>query len=91
LGNALREWLIECLVQSMTATPSRGRELNTVQIHWRRLPQRWKRGIRYRDAIAIEQNPDQIDEIHTASGGACLPSVTDFTSVRLILNKQIVE
>jgi hypothetical protein len=91
LGNALREWLIECLVPSMTATPSRGRELNTVQIHWRRLPHSWKRGIRHRDAIAIEQNPDQIDEIHTASGDACLPSVTDFTTVRLIRDKQIVE
>jgi hypothetical protein len=36
----------------------------------------WKRGIRYRDAIAIEQSPDQIDKTHTASGDACLLSVT---------------
>jgi hypothetical protein len=29
------------------------------------------------EAIAIEQSPDQIDKIQTASSDACLPSVTD--------------
>ena len=50
-----------------------------------------ERGIRYRDAIAIEESPDQIDKIQTASGDACLPSVTDLTSVRLIHTKQMVQ
>jgi hypothetical protein len=68
-GNALREWPIECLVPSMTATPSRDNELNRVQILLEAFATQ-------REAIAIEQSPNQIDEIHTASGDACLPSVT---------------
>jgi hypothetical protein len=91
LGNALREWPIECLAPSMTATPSRCSELNRVQILLEAFATELERGIHYREAIAIEQSPDQIDEIHTASGDACLPSVTDLTSVRLIRNKQIVD
>jgi RNA polymerase-binding transcription factor DksA len=59
-GNALREWPIECLVPSMTATPSCGNELKRVQILLEAFATE-------REAIAIEQNPDQIDEIRTAS------------------------
>jgi hypothetical protein len=75
----------------MTATPSRCSELNRIQILIEAFAPELERGIHYRKAIAIEQSPDQIDEIHTASGDACLPSVTDLTSVLPIRNKQIVE
>jgi hypothetical protein len=61
LGNALREWLIECLVASMTATPSCGGELNRVQILLEALATEC-------EVIAIEQSPDQLDDIQTASG-----------------------
>jgi hypothetical protein len=59
LDNALREWPIECLVPSMTVTPSRGNELNRVHILLEAFATE-------RAAIAIEQSPDQIDEIQTA-------------------------
>jgi hypothetical protein len=52
---------------------TRRNELNGVQIL--RFATELERGIRYREPIAIEQSPDQIDEIQTASGDACLPSV----------------
>jgi hypothetical protein len=84
LGNALREWPIECLVASMTITPSRGSELNRVRILLEAFATE-------REAIAIEQSPDQIDKIQAASSDACLPSVTDLTSVLLIRNKQMVQ
>jgi hypothetical protein len=57
----------------MTATPSRGSELNRVRILLEAFATELERGIRYRDAI--EQSPDQIDEIHTASGDECLLSL----------------
>jgi hypothetical protein len=62
----------------MTATPSRDDELNRVQILLEVLATELERGIRYREAIAIEQSPDQLDEIQTAthSGDACLLSMT---------------
>jgi hypothetical protein len=52
----------------MTVTPSRDNELNRVQILLEAFATE-------REAIAIEQSPDQIDEIQTASGDACLLSV----------------
>jgi hypothetical protein len=59
LGKALCEWPIECLVPSMTVRSSRGNELNRVQILLEAFATE-------REAIAIEQNPDQIDEIQPA-------------------------
>jgi hypothetical protein len=84
LGNALREWPIECLVPSMSATPPCDNELNGVQILLEAFAIEC-------EAIAIERNPDQIDDIQTASGDARLPSLADLTRLRLIRNKQIVE
>jgi hypothetical protein len=69
LGNTLREWPIECLVPSVTATPSCDNELNGVQILLEAFAKEC-------EAIAIEQSPDQIDDIQTASGDARLPSLT---------------
>jgi hypothetical protein len=68
----------------MTATPSRGNELNRVQILLETFATE-------REAIAVEQSPDQINKIQTASSDACLPSVTNLTSVLLIRNKQMVQ
>jgi hypothetical protein len=76
LGNALRDWPLEWLIPRMTVTPSRGNELNRVQILLEAFATALERGIRHRDAIAIEQSPDQIDEIQTASGDARLSTVT---------------
>jgi DnaK suppressor protein len=51
----------------MTATSSRDEELSRVQILLKALATELERGIHYREAIAIEQSPDQLDEIQTAS------------------------
>jgi DnaK suppressor protein len=67
LGNTLRKWPFDCLVPSMTATSSYDEELNRVQILLEALAKELERGIHHREAIAIEQSPDQLDEIQTAS------------------------
>jgi DnaK suppressor protein len=51
----------------MTATSSRNGELSRVQILLEALATELERGIHHREAIAIEQSPDQLDEIQTAS------------------------
>jgi DnaK suppressor protein len=51
----------------MTATSSRDEELSRVQILLKALATELERGIHHREAIAIEQSPDQLDEIQTAS------------------------
>jgi DnaK suppressor protein len=51
----------------MTATSSHDEELNRVQILLEALAKELERGIHHREAIAIEQSPDQLDEIQTAS------------------------
>jgi DnaK suppressor protein len=51
----------------MTATSSRDEELSRVQILLKALATELERGIHYREAIAIEQSPDQLDEIQSAS------------------------
>jgi len=67
LGNTLRKWPFDCLPPSMTATSSHDEELNRVQILLEALATELERGIHHREAIAIEQSPDQLDEIRTAS------------------------
>jgi DnaK suppressor protein len=67
LDNALREWPIECLVPSMTATSSCDEELDRIQILLEARVTELERGIHHREAFAIEQSPDQIDDIQTAS------------------------
>jgi DnaK suppressor protein len=67
LGKDLREWPHDCLLPSMTATSSRDEELNRVQTLLEALATELERGIHHREAIAIEQSPDQLDEIQTAS------------------------
>src|SRR5690349_19466740 len=66
-GNTLREWPIECLVPSMTATTSLDEELHRVQILLKARATERERGIHYGGANVIEQSPDQLDEIQTAS------------------------
>ena len=51
----------------MTATFSRDEELNRIQILLEARVTELERGIHHREAIAIEQSPDQLDEIQTAS------------------------
>jgi len=51
----------------MTATSSRDEELNRIQILLEALATELERGIHHREAIAIEQSPDQFHEIQTAS------------------------
>jgi DnaK suppressor protein len=51
----------------MTAISSRDEELSRVQILLEALATELERGIRHREAIAIEHSPDQLDEIQTAS------------------------
>lgn len=51
----------------MTATSSRDEELHRVQILLEARATELECGIHHREAIAIEQSPDQIDEIQTAS------------------------
>ena len=51
----------------MTATSSRDEELSRAQILLEALAKELERGIHHREAIAIEQSPDQLDEIQTAS------------------------
>jgi hypothetical protein len=51
----------------MTTTSSRDKELNRVQILLEARATELERGIHHREAIAIEQSPDQLDQIQTAS------------------------
>ena len=51
----------------MTTTSSRDEELSRVRILLEVLATELERGIHHREAIAIEQSPDQLDEIQTAS------------------------
>jgi DnaK suppressor protein len=51
----------------MAATSSRDKELNRIRILLERLATELERGIHHREAITIEQSPDQLDEIQTAS------------------------
>lgn len=51
----------------MTARSSRDEELSRAQILLEGLAKELERGIHHREAIAIEQSPDQLDEIQTAS------------------------
>jgi DnaK suppressor protein len=51
----------------MTATFPRDEELSRVQIWLEVLATELERAIHHREAIAIEQSPDQLDEIQTAS------------------------
>jgi DnaK suppressor protein len=51
----------------MTATSSRDKELHRVQILLEARATELERGIHHREAIAIEQSPDQLDEIQAAS------------------------
>ena|SRR5690349_13312929 len=51
----------------MTATSSRDEERNRVQMLLEARAKELERGIHHREAIAIEQSPDQVDEIQTAS------------------------
>jgi DnaK suppressor protein len=67
LGKGLREWPLDCLLPSMTATSSREEELNRIRILLEALATELERGIHRREAIVIEQSPDQFDEIQTAS------------------------
>jgi DnaK suppressor protein len=67
LGKRLCEWPLDCLLPSMTATSSRDEEFSRVQILLEALATELERGIHHREAIAIEQSPDQLDEIQTAS------------------------
>jgi DnaK suppressor protein len=67
LGKRLCEWPFDCLLPSMTATSCPDEELSRVQILLEALATELERGIHHREAIAIEQSPDQLDEIQTAS------------------------
>jgi RNA polymerase-binding transcription factor len=67
LGKGLREWPLDCSLQGMTATSSGDEELNRVQILLEALATELERGIHHREALAIEQSRDQLDEIQTAS------------------------
>jgi DnaK suppressor protein len=51
----------------MTPTSSRDEEFNRIQILLEARATELERGIHQREAIAIEQSPDQLDEIQTAS------------------------
>jgi RNA polymerase-binding transcription factor DksA len=51
----------------MTATFRPDEELSRVQILLEALATELERGIHHREAIAIEQSPDQLDEIQSAS------------------------
>jgi DnaK suppressor protein len=67
LGKRVCEWPLDCLLPSMTATFPRDEELSRVQIWLEVLATELERAIHDREAIAIEQSPDQLDEIQTAS------------------------
>jgi DnaK suppressor protein len=67
LGKRLCEWPLDCWLPSMTATFPRDEELSRVQILLEALGTELERAIHHREAIAIEQSPDQLDEIQTAS------------------------
>jgi DnaK suppressor protein len=67
----------------MTATPSRDEELNRVQILLEALATELERGMHHREAIAIEQSPDQVDEIQTASDRHLAISKMDHQSKQL--------
>jgi DnaK suppressor protein len=83
LGKGLREWLLDCLLPSMTATSSRDEELNEVQILLEARATELERGIGHREAIAIEQSPDQVDEIQPASDRDLAISKVDRQSKQL--------
>jgi DnaK suppressor protein len=51
----------------MTATSSCDEELDRIQILLEAHATELERGIHHREAIAVEQSPDQLDEIQTAS------------------------
>ena len=51
----------------MTSTSSRAEELKRVQILLEARATELERGIHHREEIVIQQNPDQLDEIQTAS------------------------
>ena len=63
LGNALREWPIECLVPSVTGTPSCDNELNGVQILLESFATEC-------EAIAIEEPGSTRRHSYRASGDA---------------------
>jgi DnaK suppressor protein len=67
IGKGLCEWPLDCLLPSMTATFPRNEELSRVQILLEALGTELERGIHHHEAIAIEQSPDQLDEIQSAS------------------------
>jgi DnaK suppressor protein len=67
IGQRLAEWLLDCFLPSMTATSYRDEELNRISILLEALATELERGTHHREAIAIEQSPDQLDEIQTAS------------------------
>jgi hypothetical protein len=66
IGQCLARMADRVLGTSMTATPSRDNELNGVQILLEAFATEC-------EAIAIEQSPNQINDIQTASGDARLP------------------
>jgi DnaK suppressor protein len=51
----------------MTATSSYDQDLNRIRALLEALAAELERGINHREAIAIEQSPDHLDEIQTAS------------------------
>jgi DnaK suppressor protein len=67
----------------MTATSSRDEELNRIRTLLEALAMELERGIHHREAIAIEQSPDQFDEIQTASDRHLAISKMDHQSRQL--------
>jgi DnaK suppressor protein len=83
LGKGLREWPPDCFLPSMITTSSRHEELSRVQIVLEALVTELECGIRHREAIAIEQSPDQLDEVQIASDRHLAISAMDRQSKQL--------
>jgi DnaK suppressor protein len=60
-------WPFNCQLQNMTQTSSTNQELNRYQAILEARIAEFERGVRQRDGIAVEQSPDQLDEVQRAS------------------------
>jgi DnaK suppressor protein len=76
-------WPLNCQLQGMRETSSANHELNRFQAVLEALVAELERGISQRDGIAVEQSPDQVDEIQRASERALATCNVDRESKQL--------
>ncbi|MGH9342495.1 MAG: TraR/DksA family transcriptional regulator [Terriglobia bacterium] len=68
MGSAIKSlWAFNCQLQNMTQRSSTNQELNRYHTILEARIAELELGVRQRDGIAVEQSPDQLDEVQLAS------------------------